>query len=263
LWSKPKNIGYPINSYDDDIGFFVSTDGRYGYFASNKFAGFGGWDLYSFDLYEEARPEKVLFIKGKLLDETNTGFKNTRVELRNVESKKITEIEVDTITGDYVGAVLFRNDFIMTVKRKGFVPESKYISKINPRFTKPLDMFVDLKLIEVGISYRLNDIYFDFNSVELKPESKIVIAEFSDFLTDNPTLKVSIQGHTDNIGNGNDNLILSENRAKAVYEYLIKLGIIKSRLDYKGFGESKPIESNRTEDGRARNRRTEFVIIEK
>lgn len=263
LWSKPKNIGYPINSYDDDIGFFVSTDGRYGYFASNKFAGFGGWDLYSFDLYEEARPEKVLFIKGKLLDETNTGFKNTRVELRNVESKKITEIEVDTITGDYVGAVLFRNDFIMTVKRKGFVPESKYISKINPRFSEPLDMFVDLKLIEVGISYRLNDIYFDFNSVELKPESKIVIAEFSDFLTDNPTLKVSIQGHTDNIGNGNDNLILSENRAKAVYEYLIKLGINKSRLDYKGFGESKPIESNRTEDGRSRNRRTEFVIIEK
>jgi outer membrane protein OmpA-like peptidoglycan-associated protein/tetratricopeptide (TPR) repeat protein len=262
-WNEPKNIGYPINSYDDDLGFFVSTNGQYGYFASNKFEGFGGWDLYSFNLYEEARPEKVLFIKGIVTTVEKTGFKNTHIELKNVESKKITAIKVDTVTGEYYGAVVFRNDFIMTVKKKGYVQESKYISKINPRFSKPLDIFIDLKPIEVGMSYRLNDIYFDFNSVELKPESIIVMDEFYLFLNENLTLKISIEGHTDNIGNDSDNQILSENRAKAVFDHLVKHGIGIKRLDYKGFGESRPIESNVTEEGRARNRRTEFVIIEK
>ena len=107
-WSEPKNIGYPINSFDDDVGFFVSTDGHYGYFASNKFDGFGGWDLYSFDLYEEARPEKVLLVRGKITVREFTGFKDTKVEIKNVESKKITELEVDSITGEYFGAVLLQ-----------------------------------------------------------------------------------------------------------------------------------------------------------
>ncbi len=262
-WKIPKNIGYPINSQDDDVGFFVSTDGHYGYFASNKFEGFGGWDLYSFDLYEEARPEKVLFLKGIINDPERKGFKNTIVELKNIESKRIKEIPVDTLTGEYVTVVPFKNDYIMTVKKKGYVQESKYISKINPQFAKPIDVFVDLKQIEVGKSYRLNDIYFDFSSFDLKPESMNIIDEFYQFLMTNPSMKVSIQGHTDNIGNKEDNQLLSENRAKSVFQYLIKLGVGISRIDYKGFGESKPIDTNATEEGRAMNRRTEFVIIEK
>ena len=262
-WSIPRNIGYPINSYDDDVGFFVSTDGQYGYFASNKYDGLGGWDLYYFDLYEEARPEKVLFLKGLVNVEEDESLANTRIELKNVESKKITSVPVDTITGEYAAAIVFRNDYIMTVKTKGHVQESKYISRIDQRYSKPIDVLVDLKLIEVGMTYRLNDIYFNFNSFELPSESKIVIREFYEFLLENPKLKVSIQGHTDDIGNDRDNLLLSENRAKAVYDELIDLGIPSSRIAYKGFGESKPIADNRTEDGRARNRRTEFVIVEK
>ena len=181
-WTTPKNIGYPINSQDDDVGFFVSTDGHYGYFASNKFEGFGGWDLYSFDLYEEARPEKVLFLKGIINDPEHKGFKNTIVELKNIESKRIKEIPVDTLTGEYVTVVPFKNDYVMTVKKKGYVQESKYLSKINPQFAKPIDVFVDLKQIEVGRSYRLNDIYFDFNSTDLKQESMNIIDEFYQFL---------------------------------------------------------------------------------
>lgn len=262
-WSEPKNIGYPINSFDDDVGFFVSTDGHYGYFASNKFDGFGGWDLYTFDLYEEARPEKVMLVRGKITDNENISFRDAKVEIRNIESKKITEFEVDSVTGEYFGALVMRNDYLMTVKKKGYVQETKYISKISQRISKPLDLFTDMKPIQVGMSYRLNDIYFDFNSIELLPESMSVIDEFYRFLVENPTLKISIQGHTDNVGSEADNLKLSEDRAQAVYNHLIQRGISFDRLAYKGFGESKPIESNDTEDGRARNRRTEFVIIEK
>jgi outer membrane protein OmpA-like peptidoglycan-associated protein len=262
-WGKPKNIGYPINSEDDEVGFFVSTDGKTGYFASNKYNGFGGWDLYAFDLYPEARPEKVLFLKGKVESDSTESLRDALIEVKNVETKKITEIKVDSTSGEYVSALLFKNDFIVTVKKKGYVQESKYISKMSPRFSTPAVLDLNLEPIRVGRSYRLNDIYFDFNSIELKPESKIVIDEFAGFLNDNPTLKVSIQGHTDNIGNEEDNLKLSQERARAVYNYLIEKGIAPERLSYKGFGESKPVSQNDTETGRARNRRTEFVIVGK
>ncbi len=264
-WDKPKNIGYPINSFDDDLGFFVSTNGQRGYYASNKFEGFGGWDLYSFDLYEAARPEEVLFVKGKVLEEDkgdSTGFKNTRVELKNMETKKVTQVAVDTVTGEYVTALLFQDDYIMTVKKKGFVQESKYISRIDKRFSVPAIIDMNLKPIQTGKSYRLNDIYFGFNSFDLKKESEFVIEEFYDFLLENPELKISIQGHTDNVGSKQDNLLLSENRAKAVYSYLLELGMDCNRVDFRGFGESRPVAGNETEKGRALNRRTEFVIEE-
>jgi outer membrane protein OmpA-like peptidoglycan-associated protein len=185
------------------------------------------------------------------------------VELRNVNSQLTTDIAVDTTTGEYVAAVPFRDDYVLTVKRKGFVQETKYISHIDPRFEAVVDMIVNLKPIEVGMTYNLNDIYFDFNSADLRPESKIVIAEFYEFLEENPTIKVSIEGHTDNVGSEVDNLKLSQSRAKSVYNELLTLGISPGRISSKGFGESRPVESNNTEAGRSRNRRTEFVIVEK
>jgi outer membrane protein OmpA-like peptidoglycan-associated protein/tetratricopeptide (TPR) repeat protein len=263
VWSKPKNIGYPINSTDDDVGFFVSTDGKYGYFASNKFNGFGGWDLYSFELYEGARPEKVLFIKGDLKDEKSKEPVKARIELKNAETKKVTKIPVDSATGEYAAVVLFRNDYIMTVKKEGYAYESKYISKKDTLYDKPVEIDVDIKPIEVGETYTLNDIYFPTASYELTEESTMMIDGFIEFLAENPKIRVAIHGHTDNVGNDADNLELSHNRAKSVYDYLLKGGIARDRLSYQGFGESKPIASNKTASGRAKNRRTVFVITDK
>ncbi|GAB4312106.1 MAG: hypothetical protein Kow00127_02490 [Bacteroidales bacterium] len=262
-WEKPVNIGYPINSFDDDVGFFVSTDGTTGYFASNKFDGPGGWDLYSFNLYEKARPKKVLFLKGRVSADASGSFAHTTIELKDSKTDKITLVDVDTLTGEYVAAVPFRNDFIMTVKRRGYVPETRLISHIDPRYSAPAKLSLDLKKIEVGRSYTMEDIYFAFNSDSLKPESKMVIEAFSEFLADNPTVTVLIEGHTDNIGNERDNLELSERRARSVYNYLIQLGIDPKRLSYKGYGESRPVAGNETEQGRALNRRTAFVITGK
>lgn len=271
-WGKPKNIGYPINSINDDVGFFVSTDGRYGYFASNKYQGIGGWDVFSFDLYPEARPEKVLLVKGELkIDEpgktedfsTAPEPIKAKIELKNVNTRKVTEIPVDSLTGEYAAVVLFKNDYIMTVKKEGFGYESKYIAREDTTFKEPAKVDMTIKPIEVGQSYKLNDIYFATASYDLTPESKIVIDGFSDFLAENPTIKVSIEGHTDDVGNDESNLVLSDNRAKSVYDYLITKGVKTNRLSYKGFGESKPVESNLTPEGRAKNRRTVFVITAK
>jgi len=265
-FGKPKNIGYPINTEYDDVGFTVSTDGHYGYFASNKYTGPGGWDIYYFDLYPDARPDTVLLVKGNVKDVVKDAPTGARVELKNVKTKQITQIPVDSISGKYVFATLFKSDYTLTVKKDDYAYTSKYISKDDTTMTnKPTAVKIDfeVKPIAVGEAYRLNDIYFAYGSYELTKDSKIIMDGFIDFLNDHPTMKISINGHTDNVSSAEYNQTLSENRAKAVYDFLIENGISASRLTYKGYGLTKPIASNATEAGRAKNRRTEFVIIEK
>ncbi|MFH1297228.1 MAG: OmpA family protein [Bacteroidota bacterium] len=260
---RPENLGYPINSPDDEVGFFVSTDGTLGFFASNKLKEYGGWDLYSFELYDKARPEKVLFIKGTVKDENSFEPIKARIELKNVETKKINKVALDTNTGKYVAVAPFKNDYIMTIKKEGYVYESKYISRVDSIFKVPATVDMEIQPIELEKSYRINDIYFDFNSYELTPESKVVLDQLIEFLDLNSALSIQIQGHTDAIGNDAFNLVLSENRAKSVYDYLIANQVPGKRLTYKGFGETLPLASNDTEEGRALNRRTCFVITRK
>ncbi len=262
-WSKPKNIGFPINSPDDEVGFFVSTDGTKGFFASNKFSGMGGWDLYSFDLYDEARPEKVLFIKGTVKSESDMEPVKAKIELTNIGTKTTSQIPMDTMTGKYVAVTPFNSDYIMTIKKEGYVYESKYIARIDSTFKAPAEINMEIKPIELNKSYRINDVYFGFNSYDLTSESKVVLDQLIGFLEENTSIFIQIQGHTDNIGNDAANLKLSSDRAKSVYNYLIEKGIPVKRLTYKGFGESMPVETNNTEEGRAKNRRTVFVITEK
>ncbi len=260
---KPQNLGYPINSPEDEVGFFVSTDGTRGFFASNKFHGKGGWDLYAFDLYDAARPEKVLFIKGSVKDEQSAEPVKARIELRNLETKKISEIPLDTNTGKYVAVRPFKNDYVMTIKKEGYVYESKYIAKSDSEFRAPAQVDVEIQPIELNKSYRINDIYFATNSAELTEESKAVLDQMIEFLDFNSTMCIQIQGHTDNIGNDADNLRLSDDLAKSVYDYLVDRHIDPARLSFRGFGETDPVAPNDTEDGRAKNRRTCFVITKK
>lgn len=265
VWEKPKNIGYPINTEADEASFFVSTDGKLAYVASNKLKGGpGGWDLYFFELYPEARPEKVLFIKGEVKQQDNEEVvTEARVELKNAVTRKVTQIPVNKETGQYVAAIKFDADYILTVKKDDFAYESKYISEKDTAFEKPVAVDFEVKPIEKGKSYRINDITFETDKYDLNNQAKLVIEEFASFMNDNPHLEVEIQGHTDNVGNPDYNLFLSDDRARAVYDYLLKVGIDKKRVSFKGYGITRPIESNATEAGRARNRRTEFYIINK
>jgi outer membrane protein OmpA-like peptidoglycan-associated protein len=262
-WSKPKNIGYPINSQEDEISFFVSTDGAQGFFASNKLKGKGGWDLYSFDLYQDARPDKVLFIKGNVKSETIAEPIKARIELKNLETKKISEIPLDSMTGNYVAVAPFNNDYIMTVKKEGYVYEAKYISRIDSSYKTPATVDLEIQPIELNKSYRINDIYFGFNKFDLTGESQAILDQLTEFLNENPKIRIEIQGHTDNIGKDAENLKLSENRSRSVFNYLVTKGINKERLTFKGFGKTMPVAGNDTEEGRAKNRRTVFVITAK
>ncbi|NOZ45479.1 MAG: OmpA family protein [Chlorobi bacterium] len=264
-WSEPVNIGYPINTRDDDVGFIVSTNGEKAYFSSNKYSGKGGWDIYSFKLPYEVRPERVLFVKGKLVDENDKALIDAKVELKSTKDNRKTEALVDHLTGKYAVAVSVRQkeEFIMTVKKPDYTFTSQYIKPFDEEIEKPIQIDFEVKPIEVGVKVKLNNIYFDFNSSDLDSVSMIVLDNFIEFLNDNPTIVFRIEGHTDNIDDDEFNLTLSQNRAKSVYSYLLKHGIEKYRMSFKGYGESRPVANNNTDEGRALNRRTEFNILGK
>ena len=159
--------------------------------------------------------------------------------------------------------LLFNEDYIMTVKKKGFAFNSTYFSKDDTSLVATQKVNVKLKKIEVGQAYPLNNIHFSSNSSALNDQDKNIISDFAEYLKENDQIKLAINGFTDNAGNPIENLTLSELRAKAVFEFLSSCGIERSRLSYKGFGETKPLASNETEQGKAQNRRTEFLIISK
>ena len=262
-WKKPKNIGFPINSEKDDLGFFVSTDGQFGYFASDKLKGMGGWDLYSFPLYKEARPEKVMFLTGEIKNENNQLITDAKIEIKNIRTKETQTVDVDSATGKYVALVALNDDHIMTVKKEGHAFQSTYISKDDTLNSgKPQKLNMEVQKIKTGKNYTINNINFATNSFELNEQSIRVIDEFILFLNENPGIKIAIHGHTDNVGDNLTNQKLSEDRAKSVYEYLLFENVPLSKLSFQGFGSSKPIADNGKEIGRLKNRRTEFKILE-
>ena len=264
----PVNIGYPINSENDDLGFFVSTDSKTAFFYSNELKnGAGGWDMYSFQLYKEARPEMMRIAKGELKDDEGKPVTAAKIELKNIKTKEIQQVDVDTISGEYVAVMNLSTDYIMTVKSEGAAFTSQFIAKEDtvkvsaPKAVQKIDF--EVKKIETGSAHRINNINFGTKSFAMEENSKLVLDEFILFLKENSTIKIAIHGHTDDIGNDGDNMTLSQNRAQAVYNYIAQKGIDKNRLSFKGFGETKFLVQNTSEENRAKNRRTEFVIVEK
>lgn len=264
-WGEPQNIGYPINSEADDLGLFVSTDGKTAYFSSNKLEGVGGWDLYHFPLYKEARPERVLFLKGDVLDEFGDPLIASSVEVKSMKGNGTHEVEVDVETGRYVAAIVLDKDedVMVSVKDDFYAFNSQYVAASDESFESPGQLDFDMKEMREGEAFRINNIYFETDSFSLNQQAKHVLSSFADFLQNRTSVKVAIHGHTDSAGDDAANLFLSTQRAKSVHDYLIASGVASARLSYEGFGAQKPLKSNKNEEGRAHNRRTEFYILEK
>lgn len=263
-WTTPINIGYPINSENDDVDFFVSLDGKTGYFSSNNIEN-KDWNIYQFDLYEAARPHNMMIVKGTVTADDGD-LEGATVEIRDTSTKVIATGIVNAQSGQYAVATEIHKDnpqpLIVNVKKTGHSYDSQIITP-EQMDSNVVHKTAEVKVIETGKVCDLHDIYFETNSYTLTSGSKVIVDMFIEFLKDNPTVKVEIQGHTDNIGNDQDNQILSENRAKSVYDYALSKQISSDRLRYKGYGESSPIASNDTAAGRAKNRRTVFLIYDK
>ena len=262
-WQEPVNIGYPINTVADEISLFVDTDGNDAYFASNNINRLGGWDIYSFELYDDAKPERVLFLKGSLFNDSAAILDNIELEIKNLTTQEITTVTVDA--GSYVSSLtLGRNDDVLiTIKKEGYAFNSQYISADDSSFKSPSDLNFDMEPLKEGSSFNIDNIYFATNSYDLSFVTRNIVIEFAKYLEVNSNIVIEINGFTDDIGDKLDNQLLSEYRAQAVMDLVLMQGVSAERVSCNGFGESFPISSNETEEGRAVNRRTEFKIISK
>jgi outer membrane protein OmpA-like peptidoglycan-associated protein/tetratricopeptide (TPR) repeat protein len=271
-WEDPQNIGSPINGPTDDTGFFVSTDAKTGYFFSYdegkvRGKGVGRYDLFGFDLYAEARPQATSFVKGSIKDSTGNQIAGAIVEIKDTKTKQISYATVDSTSGEYMVAVKKKNDVLITVKKDDIAFNSKKIvvKDLQPVSfsTEVAEVNLQVKEAKAGSTFVIDNIYYATSSADLKPESRIVLESFADYLKANPNIKIEIHGHTDNVGNPKDNEALSTNRAFSVKSMLEELGVDGKRVDARGFGSIAPIADNNSEEGRAKNRRTEFLIVEK
>lgn len=261
-WTKPKNIGYPINSAEDELGLFVSIDGTVGYFSSRVG---GTWNIYSFELYDEARPKSVAILKGELKDEAGQPVKDAKIEIAYENSDEVTEVKVNGDDGKYAAIVKTdrKQDVMVTVKKEGHAFDSKLIAKeeFGKKDVAVRGKDLNVKELKVGEAYTINDILYGTNSAQLNEKSKFILRGFARFLKENEGIQVAIQGHTDDVGDDAQNLDLSEKRAQGVMNYLVSLGVDKKKLSAKGYGESMPKVENNSEQNRALNRRTDFVIV--
>jgi outer membrane protein OmpA-like peptidoglycan-associated protein/tetratricopeptide (TPR) repeat protein len=262
-FTTPKNIGYPINSEADELGIVVSSDGELAYFGARNFRGDKGWNVYQFHMPEKARPEKVMILKGVVKNDAGQPGMNASVEIKYAQSQQVEKVKVNLDDGAYAAVVKLskKEDVVVSVQGEGVAFNTRVIARKEdtalPVVSK-LNMEVPKEVAEKPVV--INDILYGTSKATLEEESKIVLNEFALYLIAHPTFQIEIRGHTDNIGDDAKNLALSKERAFEVLTYLSSLGVDAKRMSYNGFGKTKPVAANDTEEGRAKNRRTEFVI---
>ena len=263
-WSKPKNVGYPINTHENQISFSINSIGSKGYYAvdENK-DGDQESKLFQIDINDEIGvDEKSLVLKGNIIDAETRKPLEANIELINTSTNEhLFRFKSDGITGEYLALLNDDATYALYVEKQGYLFESRSFQIKNILNLRVKEIDFELQPIKKDATVILNNIYFDFNSYELRPDSQAEIEKIVHFLDKNPQLKLEIQGHTDNVGQDSYNKQLSMNRAEAVYNGLISSGISSERITFKGFGSLQPIANNSSEEGRQKNRRIEVRIF--
>ncbi len=291
IWTTPVNLGYPINTPYDDFFFASTANGKFAYISSNRAGGKGGYDIYKvtfwgpektpiadvedFLLSSIAMPMKDHQIEAsvEVHSKSFTVFKGTTVDaltkkpieseieiIDNSTGKTIETFTTNSATGKFIITLVSGKNYGIAVKAKGYLFHSENFDIPTGSGDNLVNKMIELKNIAIGSKISLRNVFFDVGKATLKPESNGELDRIVKLLKDVPTLKIEISGHTDNTGSATVNETLSQQRADAVITYLKSKGVAATRLTAKGYGASKPVTSNNTEDGRQQNRRTEFEI---
>ncbi|MBK1440374.1 PD40 domain-containing protein [Parapedobacter sp. ISTM3] len=262
-WPQPNNLGYPINDHREQSALTVSMNGRYAFFSSRRPDALGGLDIYSFELPEASRPNPVAYLKGAIVDSDSDVPIQAEITVTDIlTNEPLYQESADYEDGTFLAPLPFGKTYALHVKHPGYLFFSKnYPLDDSTKINDAYEIRIALSPIKIGNKETLNNIFFETNQYELLPQSKSDLDNLIDFLQLNKEVRIEIGGHTDDTGSDAYNRTLSENRAKAVHDYLIHAGIAVGRLHYKGYGPSQPIAGNDTEEGRQLNRRTDFKII--
>jgi len=260
-WGKAQNLGYPINTAGDENSLLISPQGDKAYFATNRTGGFGGLDLYSFDLPATLKPQPITYVKCAITDGANGLPLAASFEIIDVETQEVVYADKVNKTGAFTRSLTVGKDYLLNVTQPGYLFYSDNFScKKAVDYNNPYELKIGLQKIEKGSKVILRNVFFDTDSATLKTASYVELKKLQIFLQQNQQVNITITGYTDNTGNTVKNQKLSENRAHAVYMHLISMGIDAKRLQYIGMGDKQPIADNNTDAGRALNRRTEAEI---
>lgn len=262
-WSVPVNLGSDINTKKDEQEYFIDAKGEYAYFAS-KDNSYGDLDIFRIKLPEKVKPNPVVMVYGNVYNaKTNEPLETgIRYEILSTGEEAGTA-NSDPNDGSYKIILPYGKNYGFSAKAEGFYSVSENIDLTGISAYKEIKKDLYLAPVEIGEVIRLNNIFFEFNKSELKSESYPELNRVLKFLNDYPSVEIELSGHTDNIGTLEYNQMLSEKRTIAVADYLFEKGITKNRITVFGYGETRPLASNETEEGRQINRRVEFKIIKK
>jgi len=291
-WSKPVNMGYPINTPYDDFFFAATANGKYAYISSNRPEGAGGFDIYKVTFWGEpknpivdvedyllasiAQPIKdpqiedivsvnkvsLTVFKGITIDALTSKAVEASIEITDNKTGQIIErFTTNSATGKFLLSLTAGKNYGIAVKADGYLFHSENFDIPDGSEYNLINKTIELKNIAIGSKIALRNIFFDVGKATLRSESNAELDRLVSLLKDVPSLKVEISGHTDNTGSASINDKLSQDRAEAVVVYLKGKGIPAGRLTAKGYGSSNPIATNNNAQGRQENRRTEFEII--
>jgi outer membrane protein OmpA-like peptidoglycan-associated protein len=261
-WTEPKNIGYPINTFNDEMGLVIESNGQKAYFSAIRDKA-KGKDIFSFDLYESARPNPVSYLKGKVYDRETGKLLKADYELTNLSTNKISIKSSTDAAGNFLVCLPSGYNYGINVNKKGYLFYSEnFMFEGEHSVTEPFIKKISLSPVKVGEKVLLTNVFYEVDSWQLKKESTLELDNLVKLLSDNNDISVEIGGHTDYTGSAEYNLILSEKRALSVVNYLIQKGISANRLRHKGYGNTMPISDNQSAEGRKMNRRTEAKVIE-
>ena len=259
-WSAPVNLGRPLNTAGSDKYFTIGGSGEVGYFSSDRD---GNNDLYEIEIPEEMRPQPTVVVSGIVTNAKNGNLVGAYVMIEDINTGELIAVnKSNSVTGKYLIVLPSGRSYSVSANKEAFFFHSERFDVPASTRYEEIKKNIALKPIEKGAKVVLNNIFFETGKAVLSAESGIELNKAVDLMKANPTMIIEVGGHTDNVGDDAFNMKLSHDRAKSVRDFLVKEGIASTRVQSKGYGESNPVATNDTDDGRRANRRTEFVILE-
>jgi outer membrane protein OmpA-like peptidoglycan-associated protein len=259
-WGPIQNIGYPINTSADELGLFVSTDGKQAYFSSQQAQ---NWDIFSFELHEAARPKETRILSGTLQDKNGRSVAAAEITVRSQDPNTPQTITKSNEDGSYAIAVHVDQKVSIEASKENYSFQAQVLSveELQKPSLKIEAKALQIDTLEEGSAYAIEAIVFETDAALLSPDAELLLQGFASYLNKQAGLRIQINGHTDDVGDAVRNQVLSEERAKAVAAYLEGQGVAAERMQFKGYGEAQPRVANSSAANRALNRRTEFEII--